>query len=655
MSKELYLVDYLTYQKPRIYTDALNLLQDLYSQPSSYNLSTYIRATHSGYLLNGRVYPGLHMKNATTDWYSQERGGTASYDKPVLTHHSQHDGEPIGRVIGAEFTQLKDESEFDNDWRSPESGTNLGSGFITLQAQIGDKDAMEKISDGRYLTVSTGQRTNKAICSVCGEDWLKDSGEGEICEHRPGRYYNIDGSSYRCYLVTGPLTYHEVSYVNVPAQPNARTVSASANSDALEAAIEGSRDSSLTFSATYDRASVSSIVLSDSQGNNVELIVPEGGKDELPDEALSLQTKTSVSVPENVTDESAEDSDVLVEPTEEASKMIEKTVVDDSEVDSDNSDQNGENSDQSESDPEEGAEGNSDDESTISDEHLALMNVAKSIIEAGLLDTSEDGDDSHSVAEIKKLANEFDDAKLSTAQRKRLEASTFCGPNRSFPVPDCAHVTAAKRLIGRAKVSSETKSRIIACVNRKSNKLSCGSAEDHKDGTCELILQPKEAQMPNDERQISGYALEEALESVSSAKADLEEKLRRLQSTLDAKTELCERLTEENGEIRGKLVEQAAHQLAIMRVNLGKPGTITINNREKLDVYVEDLSSRSLDSLNDSINDLLPEVELMLKERDHKSNSSKLQDVSVEDPTLVHPSKDKSTELRSKDDVLKEL
>lgn len=68
---------------------------------------------------------------------------------------------------------------------------------------------------------------------------------------------------------------------------------------------------------------------------------------------------------------------------------------------------------------------------------------------------------------------ESEDAKLSTERRNKLKTGSFCGPGRSFPVPDCAHVTAARRLIGRAKVSDATKAKILACVNRKAKSLGC--------------------------------------------------------------------------------------------------------------------------------------------------------------------------------------
>jgi len=63
--------------------------------------------------------------------------------------------------------------------------------------------------------------------------------------------------------------------------------------------------------------------------------------------------------------------------------------------------------------------------------------------------------------------------KLTTKDRKKLKSSTFCGPNRSFPVPDCKHVGAAKAYLGRSKFSAAQKARIAACINRKAKALGC--------------------------------------------------------------------------------------------------------------------------------------------------------------------------------------
>jgi hypothetical protein len=57
--------------------------------------------------------------------------------------------------------------------------------------------------------------------------------------------------------------------------------------------------------------------------------------------------------------------------------------------------------------------------------------------------------------------------KLSTKQRHDLPASAFCGPNRSFPVPDMAHVGPARAFINRAHLSASERAQVLACVARK--------------------------------------------------------------------------------------------------------------------------------------------------------------------------------------------
>ncbi len=63
-------------------------------------------------------------------------------------------------------------------------------------------------------------------------------------------------------------------------------------------------------------------------------------------------------------------------------------------------------------------------------------------------------------------------SKLSTEARKKLRDDQFCGPDRSFPVNDCDHVTAAKRMIGRYKGPGD-KNSIMTCVKNKEKTLSC--------------------------------------------------------------------------------------------------------------------------------------------------------------------------------------
>jgi len=75
---------------------------------------------------------------------------------------------------------------------------------------------------------------------------------------------------------------------------------------------------------------------------------------------------------------------------------------------------------------------------------------------------------------IKKVYKAIEKAKkLTTKTRKALPKGVFCGPKRSFPVHDCAHVRAAKVYLKRSKFSGSTQQRIAACINRKAKALGC--------------------------------------------------------------------------------------------------------------------------------------------------------------------------------------
>lgn len=65
------------------------------------------------------------------------------------------------------------------------------------------------------------------------------------------------------------------------------------------------------------------------------------------------------------------------------------------------------------------------------------------------------------------------------------------GPNRSFPINDCAHYTAALRLLNRSKFSAKTKAKIRACVLRKGKKMGCKGAVDKKENSSYLTIEIK--------------------------------------------------------------------------------------------------------------------------------------------------------------------
>ena len=76
---------------------------------------------------------------------------------------------------------------------------------------------------------------------------------------------------------------------------------------------------------------------------------------------------------------------------------------------------------------------------------------------------------------VKKIFNEMEelaDKKLTAAERKKLPDSVFCGPNRTFPVPDCEHYRIALALLRRYK-GPGSKAKIRACIQRRGKKLGC--------------------------------------------------------------------------------------------------------------------------------------------------------------------------------------
>ncbi|MCK4525750.1 hypothetical protein KAW18_00145 [candidate division WOR-3 bacterium] len=82
---------------------------------------------------------------------------------------------------------------------------------------------------------------------------------------------------------------------------------------------------------------------------------------------------------------------------------------------------------------------------------------------------------------IEKANKAIEEGKaLTTKQRKRMKKTTFCGPGRSFPVPNCRYVGIARAYLARSKFSAATKKRIAACINRKEKEMNCKGAKKKK-------------------------------------------------------------------------------------------------------------------------------------------------------------------------------
>lgn len=429
--------------------------------PAAQGLVVKIAATHAGLVTrNNGFYLPDRMRKGVDSWVEP-------YKKPMQVHHEDH-SDPIGRVISARYVSTLNtvEDRFKNYLLKDHVGTEHGKasaqfwkdfvadgsieskarmirimdnvlsdpmypgvGYIELTVDITDPEAQQKVLDGRYLTVSVGATSDSATCSVCDTDWVKDG----RCEHSPGKIY--DGK--RCLLIAGNLDYDECSYVNTPADRHARN---------LEIGSHGLRD----------------YVSSNTTDGRTLYFVPKFSTDRLIEEV-----PTMADGKEN-TEEVVEDS---VQPEEEVTAEVATEV--------NNEDAGAHKDSATEDKPEESvtddpeAVRDSADESTI-DTAPDFSLLDKVFVDKPEL-TEEESSTLYDMLVSEMDETEVKDAKLKPEQRKKLPRSSFCGPGRSFPVNDCAHYTAAKRLLNRYKGEGD-KSKILACIERKGKALGCPGA-----------------------------------------------------------------------------------------------------------------------------------------------------------------------------------
>ena len=100
-----------------------------------------VEATHSILTKNKTFYPANELEKAHRTWVEP-------YERPVIRNHNEYD-EPLGRVKEAIFK---------------DSVLHPGQKTIELTLEIVDSDAIEKVLDGRYKTVSIGGSASRVVC-----------------------------------------------------------------------------------------------------------------------------------------------------------------------------------------------------------------------------------------------------------------------------------------------------------------------------------------------------------------------------------------------------------------------------------------------------------------------------------------------------------
>jgi hypothetical protein len=271
-------------------------------------LLVQIAAIHEGITKNYTEYPIEELEASIPTW-------TAPYNKPVVTNHGKAEGifgrgYPVEDILGRIMNVTSDE--------------HAGKKCLIFTCSVTDKNAITKIKDGRYATVSIGAKVKSAVCSICDCDWAK----GKYCEHERGSYYLLDEdnpeSAKRCTWIIGGLEGIEISFVTVPADSNAMVLSARE-----EDAVGGTAEASLFYvnpegieEVAEDGTSVQ-IAESVAAGRLLSLIesaeasdIPEKEDDSVKKEENALVAEEGDEATEPVVDTPTEEPEVPAANTE---------------------------------------------------------------------------------------------------------------------------------------------------------------------------------------------------------------------------------------------------------------------------------------------------------------------------------------------------
>lgn len=157
------------------------------------NLIVEIEALHNE--MTGNYV--LYSDEALSDFESW----ISPYKKPAILHHKDEDGKIVGRVLEA---------------KKIPSAIKPGLNALWLKARITDKEMIEGIKDGTYLTTSVGAKGSHVECSICGH--RIDS--GYACQHKKGNKYK----GKLCYWIVKRMTAKEISFVIVPSDKYSQVV-----------------------------------------------------------------------------------------------------------------------------------------------------------------------------------------------------------------------------------------------------------------------------------------------------------------------------------------------------------------------------------------------------------------------------------------------
>lgn len=150
------------------------------------SLMVDIEAIHSRITRNYTYYSPECLKDSVPYW-------TNPYERPVIMHHNEKNGQIIGRVKAVEYKESETRSE---------------TPALIFTVNIGDEEGKKGIKNGTLSTVSIGVIAHDLRCSICGTNLAEEG----MCEHEKGETYD----NKLCYWIINKMEPKEVSYVIVP-------------------------------------------------------------------------------------------------------------------------------------------------------------------------------------------------------------------------------------------------------------------------------------------------------------------------------------------------------------------------------------------------------------------------------------------------------
>lgn len=428
---------------------------------------------------------------------------TRPYGVPIIRDHNMGGGlfggeasDVYGRVFHpAQFHRMGNE------------------GFVRAMPTISHPEAVEAVLTGRWLTVSLGSRTESVHCSICKTNLTE-----EECEHQRGSWYDTEEGRKEALLVIGPIRAKEISFVLEPSDNQA-----------------GVLTPNVKESASFPN-SVSRILVGDERGvfdlatgariaesERFERVVPR--KFRLGFSSSSLTLKESRMPEKPKTDESQAQELYYGDGTGfkgEGRYILhyydhDHDVVLDGKGDGVSSANFSPGEEEAHTHEVVGGivrfSGQFPHTHSLSVAHAAAEAAPSRPAASEAVDEAQDADDDTplTLGQLYGLPEDDPDyntpdnatdeaeareARLTAAQRKKLPSSAFCGPGRSFPAHDKAHVRAGLSLLGRSKYSASTKARIRACLRRKGRALGMDISDEMTTYAAVLVDQQHQVETP---------------------------------------------------------------------------------------------------------------------------------------------------------------